>query len=189
MTALQMIIIVFFSACTGWIISWLTLRILFSSTGKKIQVRFAITAGKALQQEFQSHGIIDDKIADPALLEKMKPEIEKHVDFFLNEKLATVFPLLYKFMGEKTLMQFKNAFMAEIDLLFPVVIKNYIGSLKTTLQLDEIIAEKIEKIPTRTIRDLFFEHARKEILYFKLACTGVGILMGLLALLAAFFLS
>ena len=121
MTAVQMSIIVFFTAFTGWIISWLTIRLLFSPS---LRSGLGTKAGQVFQQEFESSKMIDEKITDPSLFEKMKPEIEKHVDFFLNEKLATVFPLLFKFMGEKTLKQFKDAFMIEIDLLFPVIIKN-----------------------------------------------------------------
>src|ERR1700712_1936051 len=100
MAGTQMIIIVLFSAFTGWVISSLTLRLLFNTSSKKIlgfipelKSRLGDRAGKAFQREFETSEIIDQKIADPLLFEKMKPEIEKHVDFFLNEKLATVFPL------------------------------------------------------------------------------------------------
>src|SRR5436190_23365493 len=114
MTATQMFIIVLFSGFAGWVISHLTVYLLFASPTQKkggiipaLMPRLAIKASQVFQSEFESSTIIDEKITDPLIFEKMKPEIEKHVDFFLNEKLATVFPLLYKFMGEKTLLQFK----------------------------------------------------------------------------------
>lgn len=184
-------IIVLFSGLTGWVISQLTLFFLFKKiTGKNAVVIPAVAkkTGSFFQSEFESSKAIDEKIADPLLLEKMKPEIEKHVDFFLNEKLATVFPLLYKFMGEKTLLQFKQAFMVEIDLLFPVIIRNYMSTLKKEFRLDSIIAERINMIPAEAIRQGFYENAKKEIFYFKCMCSLVGIAMGLVMLLILSFL-
>jgi hypothetical protein len=188
MGPVQMIIIVVFSAFTGWFISWCTLQLLFSEKAFQGRLyawksRMANTAGKLLQSEFESSAIIEQKISDPSLFEKLKPEIEKHVDLFLNEKLATIFPLLYKFMGEKTILQFKTAFMIEIDLLFPVVIKNYIAGLKNELRLDTIVTEKINAILVKAIRQFFVEKMGKNILYFKLACTSIGLIMGLLLVL------
>ncbi len=185
MGPLQVIIIVFCSALTGWLIAGFTLQFLFGGSSKNgaLKSRLADNAGKLFQHEFESSTIIDEKISDPALLQKLKPEIEKHVDFFLNEKLAGIFPLLYKFMGEKTLSQFKTAFMIEIDLLFPVIIKSYLSSLKKELRLDTMIAGRINAIPVKTIKQAFLRNAKKEIFFFRLACTFIGLVMGLLAIL------
>lgn len=181
MTVVQMVFIIFSFAFTGWFISWLTCRLLFSASSRK---KWGIKAGLLFQSEFESSEMINEKISDPLLFEKLKPEIETHVDFFLGEKLATIFPLLYKFMGEKTLLQFKNAFMVEIDLLFPVIIKNYMSSLKKELRLDTLIAERVNNIPVENIRRAFFANAKKEILYFKFTCILTGLLSGLLTILA-----
>ena len=185
MTTVQMSIIIFFTSFTGWIISWLTIRLLFSPS---LKAGLGAKAATVFQQEFESSKMIDEKITDVTLFEKMKPEIEKHVDFFLNEKLATVFPLLYKFMGEKTLMQFKDAFMIEIDLLFPVIIKNYMSTLRKEIRLDTIISERINAIPIQTIRLYFFKHAKKQIFYFRLVCCFTGLLMGVLTVIALHYI-
>ena len=181
---MQMGIILFFSACTGLAISWVATRLLFSSPLKKA---VALKAGHVLQQEFESSTIIDEQMANPLLFENLKPEIEKHVDFFLNEKLAIVFPLLYKFMGEKTLMQFKNAFMIEIDLLFPVIIRNYMATLKKEIRLDTIISQRINAIPGKTIQAYFMKYAKKEIFYFREACCLIGLMMGILTVICIHF--
>ncbi len=184
MEPVKIIIILCYSAFTGWLISWLTLQLLFTpSKLKSPQSRLAAKAGSVIQHEFESSSAIEEKIADPLLFEKLKPEIEKHVDYFLNEKLAMIFPLLYKFMGEKTLAQFKQAFMIEIDLLFPVIIRNYMSSLKKEIRLDNIVSERISQVPVNHLRGLFFQHAKKEIFYFRLVCVISGSLMGLFTVL------
>src|SRR5436309_3253101 len=153
----QMLLIICCSALTGWIISWLTLQIIFSDSlrMRSLKMRIGKHAATVFQKEFESSTLIEQNIEDPQLFEKLKPEIEKHVDFFLNEKLATIFPLLYKFMGEKTLLQFKNAFMIETELLFPVIFRNYISSLKDKLKFDQLILDRINQIPLSTIRRTF----------------------------------
>lgn len=182
MGLLQMAIIVCISGFTGWLISWLSLRLLFISIFKKKRPG-GYSALSFLQKEFENSTLIDEKIADPVLFERLKPEIESHVDYFLNEKLATVFPLLYKFMGEKTLAQFKAAFMTEIDLLFPVIIKSYAGSLKKEIRLDIAINERLNVISGQKLKAFFFEHAKKEIARFMILCIVTGLLSGLLTVL------
>ncbi len=177
MTAVQILIILLSSATTGLLIALITLRLLFTASSKK---NWAGKLSILAQKEFESSVLLEEKVSDPQLFEKLKPEIEWHVDLFLTEKLAAVFPLLYKFMGEKTLMQFKGAFMTETDLLFPVIIKKYISSLKKDISIDQIISEKINSIPIKEIRVAFYRNARKEILCFKLICVGTGLLTGLL---------
>ncbi len=55
---------------------------------------------------------IEEELPVPNL-EKLKPEIEKHVDAFLNQKLREVFPILSKFIGVKTTNQLKDSFLLE----------------------------------------------------------------------------
>lgn len=195
MTGIQLFVFVICSTVTGWLISWLLTYLLFksSSTNKGLIPGFTSyltnEVGDMLQQAFESSTIIDEKISDPRMLEKMKPQIEQHVDFFLNEKLATVFPLLYKFMGEKTLSQFKVAFMTEIDLLFPVIIKNYMSTVKKEIRIAHLISESIQHIPMETARQSFFKSAKKEIFYLRCCCALIGLITGLTGLGIIYFIN
>lgn len=148
-----------------------------------LQERFAGDAAKAASAHLLPTDFIEQQVADPLLLEKLKPEIEKHVDHFLHEKLSTVFPLLYKFMGEKTLLQFKTAFLAEIDILFPVIMKKYAGELLNEASLEKILAEQIRNLPVTAIRKTLYRYAGREIILFQLTCAGIGFATGLLILL------
>jgi len=70
---------------------------------------------------------IEQKIISAENLEKLKPEIEKHLDDFLNHKLREVFPILSKFIGVKTINQLKDAFLTELETIFPVMINRYMA--------------------------------------------------------------
>jgi uncharacterized membrane protein YheB (UPF0754 family) len=195
MPSIQLLIILFFSAFIGWFIAWLTIKILFwpvkplHIAGIKLQGMIpakksylADKIGSLIQSGFVSYNGLDEKVSDPALLEKLKPEIENHVDHFLKEKLKTVFPILAQFMGEKTISQFKTAFLDEIDNLFPVLMKNYIAGLKNEIRLDTIISEKINAISMTTLQNSFHTAAKNEIRYFKIACTCAGLLIGIVCI-------
>ncbi len=191
MTVFQMFLVIAIATGTGWMISIITLHFLFSSNSKKINdtntinqrgstlmAVFAARAGNMLQAEFDESGVLNQRLSDPVLLQKLKPEIEHHVDIFLNEKLALIFPLLYKFMGEKTLSQFKAAFLTETDLLFPVIIKKYMENLTAGIKINELVADKINAIPVSLIKKVIRENATKEVIYFKLICIATGAFSG-----------
>ena len=197
-----MLLIIGIAAATGWVISIITVHLFFISASKKInhtdrisqpntsfQSKLANSAGDLVQSEFVESGILDKRLSDPVLFQKLKPEIEHHVDIFLNEKLAVIFPLLYKFMGEKTLSQFKTAFLTETDLLFPVIIKKYMENLASGIKINEIVANKINTIPASSISKIIRENASKEIIYFKLICIATSVISALFSVTVLYFIN
>lgn len=146
------------------------------------QERIASGAGQLIQAEFIAYKGLEDKLADPQLIAKLKPQIEVHVDHFLREKIKAVFPIIAQFMGEKTINQFKAALLDEIDNLLPVLLKNYAAELKNEIRLDQIVESKINALETSQLQQIFYSSARKQISRFKLACGFVGLLMGLVTL-------
>ena len=187
------LIIIFFTSFTGWFISWMVIKILFwpvkpiHIAGTRLQgvipakQRFlAEKFGVGIQSAFHDYKGLDEKLADPSLLLKLRPEIEIHIDHFLKEKLKTVFPLLAQFIGDKTMSQFKAAFLTEIDNLLPVLIKNYMTELKNEIKLDCIISDKINVLSIETVKDIFHKNMKSEIRYFSAACTVIGLLSGII---------
>lgn len=180
MTALQALIIAGVSGITGLLVISTLLSFLFRSarTPNGILQKFIITTGKNISTKLASSGIADQYISNPSILEKLKPEIEQHVDAFLDEKLSTVFPLLYKFMGDKTRFQFKQAFMAETEILFPVVIRKYFDSVKNEISLSDLIHKYTEHINYPELFQKLRTTAAKEILLFRISGFVLGLLMG-----------
>src|SRR5438045_1032322 len=122
------IITVLLSTFTGWVTTWIAIKMLFHPRrpfnlfGFKIQGIFpknqhliAVKLGQVVCNELLSFDEIEKKVTDPANLEKLKPEIEAHIDNFLNNKLKEVFPMLSMFIGDKTIGQLKSAFLVELE--------------------------------------------------------------------------
>jgi len=146
------IIPVLLSTFTGWITTWIAIKMLFhprrpvNVLGLKIQGIFpknqlliAQKLGQVVSKELISFSEIESKVTDPDNLKKLRPEIENHIDSFLRDKLKETFPLLSMFMGEKTINQLKAAFLMELESLFPVLMKSYMTKLEQDLDLEKIV--------------------------------------------------
>ena len=150
------IIPVLLSAFTGWVTTWIAIKMLFhprnpvNILGFKLQGIFpknqqliAQKLGQVVSKEFLSFAEIEAKVTNPENLQKLKPEIENHIDKFLREKLSDLFPMLSMFIGDKTINQLKAAFLLELENLFPILMKSYMTKLEQDLDLEKIVTEKV----------------------------------------------
>lgn len=187
----QVLIILFVSTAGSWLSACLFIRFLFNPAKAKkiagIKLQGILPASQAVlaneiaafvNKHFLSPEFVTEKIVSPALLQKLQPEIEIHIDHFLKEKLSVAFPLLSKFMGEKTLSRFKEAFLAEVEILFPALLKNYTASLIQQLNPEKMIAQKINNISIPAIEKIILARASKQIYSVKLAAAVFGLLTG-----------
>jgi uncharacterized membrane protein YheB (UPF0754 family) len=121
-------------------ILWFTIQGLFP----KRQQQFAEKIGKLVSTELLlMFGDIEQKITNPANLEKIMPDVEAHIDRFLRVKLAEQMPMISMFIGEKTIVELKTVFTAELKTLFPVIMEKYLHTLQSELNLEGIVIEKI----------------------------------------------
>lgn len=102
-----------------------------------IPVLFGALAPRLISSAF-SGDKIGTMISDPASLEKIRPEIEQHLDHFLGEKLAKEMPVIGMFVGEKTILQLKQLFMKELDIIFPTVMGRYFNEITTNLSSEKM---------------------------------------------------
>ena len=147
-----LILIPLISAFIGWFTNWIAIKMLFHPREpKKIlwitfhgifpkrQKQFAEKLGKLVSEELLSFGDIEEKITDPANIQKLMPVVEEHIDRFLREKLRQQMPMISMFIGEKTINELKTVFTNELETLFPVIMKSYMNSLQQELDLEKIV--------------------------------------------------
>ncbi len=186
------IVPVLLSAFTGWITTWIAIKMLFhprnpvNILGWKVQGIFpknqqliAQKLGQVVSKEFLSFSEIEAKVTSPENLQKLKPEIEKHVDKFLREKLGELFPMLSMFIGEKTINQLKSAFLVELENLFPILMKNYMGKLEQDLDLEKIVTEKVAGFSSEKLEEILHQITKKEFQFLELIGGVFGLLIGL----------
>jgi uncharacterized membrane protein YheB (UPF0754 family) len=130
---------------------------------------------------------IENKITNPANVEKIMPHIEQHIDNFLRVKLAEQMPMISMFIGEKTIAQLKGVFTEELKNLFPVIMQNYIGNLKTDFNIETLVNNKIAAVSMENLSQTFNKVLMREIKLIKIWGAAIGLIIGLLQLCFIFF--
>ena len=144
----------------------------------KNQVRIAEKLGQVVGNELLSFNDIQQKITSTDNLDKLKPEIEKHIDNFLNHKLKDVFPILSKFIGVKTTNQLKDAFMVELESMFPTLMNSYMHQLKSDIDLEKIVMEKVAGFSSEKLEEILIAITKKEFHFLEVVGGVFGFLIG-----------
>lgn len=143
----------------------------------KNQIKIAKMLGH-VSTELLPFADIEERITSNENLEKLKPEIEKHIDVFLNKKLKDVFPILSKFIGEKTTNQLKGAFMNELETMFPTLMNQYMRQLKNDLDLEKIVTEKVSGFSGEKLEAILKQITKSEFKFLKIVAAVFGCLIG-----------
>ena len=192
MPLLQYILPLLLSAFTGWFVIWLIIKMLFSPhkpiTVAGLDIQGVLPAnqqliaekiGKLVSAEF-SFDALQQKVTDPENFNKLKPEIEKHIDSFLRERLKVTFPMLSMLIGDKTITQLKTAFLTELETLFPVLMSSYITNLQKDFNIEKQVTEKIAGFSISKIEDQIYASAKKQLFKVQLLGAAIGLLTGLI---------
>jgi len=144
--------------------------------------------GQVVGKELLSFAEIEQKVTNPENLQKLRPDIEAHVDNFLRNKLKDVFPMLSMFIGDKTINQLKEAFLIELENLFPVLMKNYMNKLQSDLDLEKIVTEKVAGFSSGKLEDILNQITKREFQFLEVIGGVFGFVIGLFQVLLALLL-
>lgn len=193
------ILIPLISAFIGWFTNWIAIKMLFHPREpKKIlwftlhgifpkrQQQFAEKLGKLVCEELLSFGDIEEKITNPENIQKLMPLIEGHIDHFLRVKLAQQMPMISMFIGDKTINELKTVFIAELEELFPIIMKNYMTSLQKDLDLEKIVVQKVAGFSSDKMEQVLNSIMSKEFRFVEIIGGVLGFLIGLLQVLITF---
>lgn len=184
------------SAFIGWFLMWICIKLLFHpKQPKKIlgltiqgifpakQEQLAIKSGRLISSKLFSFSNLEEKIADPQSVSKLLPVLETHIDIFLREKLPVQIPMLGMLIGDKTISQVKGVFMKELEELFPLLMKQYMNTLQSELDLETMITEKVRKLPPASIEQVVNETLYPQFKLVKIIGAVIGFIIGLVQIL------
>jgi uncharacterized membrane protein YheB (UPF0754 family) len=187
-----LILIPFISAFIGWFTNWIAIKMLFHpKEPKKIlgitfqgifpkrQVQFAEKLGILVSKELISFSEIEEKITDPKNIQKLMPIVEVKIDEFLRSRLSDAFPIISMFIGENTISQLKAVFMKELETLFPNMIKTYMKSLESSLDLEKIVTEKVSGFSSDKMEDILNQIMSKEFRFVEIIGAVLGFIIGI----------
>jgi len=188
-----LLVIPVISAFIGWVTNWVAIKMLFhpkqpvnilgftvQGIFPKRQDQFAAKLGKLVGEELLSFSDIEEKITKPENLEKLLPQLETQIDKFLREKLADSMPMISMFIGDKTIEKIKSVFMEELRILFPTMIKKYVGQLQHDLDLERIVTEKVRNFSSDKLESILYQVMSKEFRFVEIVGGILGFIIGLL---------
>lgn len=146
----------------------------------KRQEQFAQKLGKLVSEELLSFDEIEKKITNPENLKSILPQLESHIDHFLRVKLSNAMPMISMFIGDKTIEKLKSVFLEELEELFPKIMKQYTGSLKSQLDLEQIVTEKVKGFSSDKLEEILYQVMAKEFRFVEIIGGVLGFLIGLL---------
>jgi uncharacterized membrane protein YheB (UPF0754 family) len=199
--AWQLFLIPVASAFSCWLVIKLFLAILFrprqpiSMFGFRVQgilpkkqSAIAVQAGKIVAEQFFSSKLIEEKISDPSILQKIMPLIEDHIDDFLRNKLKKEMPFIGMLIGDKTIGSLKKVFMTELEILFPNIMKSYASNLITDLNIEQLVSQKIAAASIPGIEASIKKNFSKERRLIMLTSASIGLVIGLVVMITIAYL-
>ena len=186
----------FISALIHWVTIWMALKMLFhpkqpkrflgmtfQGVFPKKQQQIAENLGRIVGQELLSFQDIEQKITGGNNLDRIYPEIEKHIDDFLRVRLKESMPMIAMFIGEATTLQMKDIFMNELKSMLPGLLKNYINNLKEELDLEKIVVEKIKGFSSDRLENMLNQILTKEFRFVEVIGAVLGFIIGVVQIL------
>ena len=194
------VITILLSTFTGWVTTWIAIKMLFhprkpmnilglivQGIFPKNQRLIAEKLGQVVGKELLSFDEIERKITNPENLQKLRPDIEQHIDHFLHNKLKDVFPMA-SMLGEKTLNQLKDAFLLELENLFPLLMKSYMNKLQHDLDLEKMVTEKVAAFSSEKLENILNQITKKEFKFLEVIGGFFGLVIGIAQVLISIFL-
>ena len=192
----KLLLIPIISAFIGWFTNWIAIKMLFHprvptkilgitfhGIFPKRQKQFAEKLGKLVSNELLSFKDIEQKITDPNNIKKIMPHVEGHIDHFLRNKLSEQMPMISMFIGDKTIAQLKSVFIAELEILFPTIMTNYMENLQNELDLEKIITEKVSGFSSDKLEEILNAIMSKEFRFVEIIGAVLGFVIGLVQVL------
>lgn len=171
------------SALTGWLTVQWGVRFFISRVLPRQRAQWTASIARAASTTLFDSDVLEQKVAHPGSFEKLRPQLEIHIDDFMRKGLPQAFPVISTFIGERTIGQLKEIFMKELETIFPQVMKGYIKNLQEDLDPGTMITEKLNAIPTERMQATLYQAAGSQVNKAALLAGLAGLLVGLIQLL------
>jgi len=187
------ILIPIISAFIGWFTNWVAIKMLFhpkkpifvlglriQGIFPKNQQQFAEKLGKVVGSELLSFSELEEKITKQENIDKLIPLVDSHIENFLKNKLKETMPMIAMFISDKTIDQLKTVFITELQSLFPNLMQQYMQQLKTDLDFEKIVTEKVSNFSSDKLEQILLQIMSKEFRFVEILGGVLGFIIGVL---------
>jgi len=183
----------FIAALVGWFTNYIAVKMLFhpkrpvnvfgiytlQGIFPKNQQNVANKIGKMVAEELLSSQDLKDHIITPENIEAIVQVIENKIEDFFSTKLPKRYPRLTKILlTDKLKTRIVQELMEEVDSTVPEVIDGYFGEIGERFNVEEIIKEKVNNLPSEKLEDLLMNLLEKEFKFIEYIGAVIGFIIG-----------
>jgi len=185
-----------FSALIGWVTNFIAVKMLFYPRQErnfylfklhgvfpKRQALLAQRLGRVVANELLSVQSIQAHVHNPETMEELNQTISTETEQYLRNKVENIrIPLISTFIDEKRLTQIHGIMIKEIDQFIPKIMDSMSEKL-STLDVETMVAEEVQKFDALKIEKLIKGILHKELHFIELAGAVLGFIIGLIQVL------
>ena len=183
----------FIAALVGWFTNYIAVKMLFhpkkpvnvlgvytlQGIFPKNQLNVANKIGKMVAEELLSSQDLKNHIITPENVEAIVQVIENKIEDFFSTKLPKRYPRLTKILlTDKLKTRIVQELMEEVDSTVPEVIDGYFGEIGERFNVEEIIKEKVNNLPSEKLETLLMNLLEKEFKFIEYVGAVIGFIIG-----------
>ena len=183
----------FIAALVGWFTNYIAVKMLFhpkkpvnvlgvytlQGIFPKNQLNVANKIGKMVAEELLSSQDLKNHIITPENVEAIVQVIENKIEDFFSTKLPKRYPRLTKILlTDKLKTRIVQELMEEVDSTVPEVIDGYFGEIGERFNVEEIIKEKVNNLPSEKLETLLMNLLEKEFKFIEYIGAVIGFIIG-----------
>lgn len=184
----------FIGAITGWVTNWLAVKMLFHPKEPKnflfFKVQGVFPKRQKVMAEKLGHIVAAELFSIDDVVDKMKSAdntevlgfVEQKIDDFINVKLPESMPMLAMFLNADLKLKIKTTLLSEIEEVIPGVIESYANKLKTDVDVEAIVYEKVVNFSSEKLEEILFSIMKKEFKFIELLGGVLGFIIGIIQL-------
>ena len=184
------------AALIGWVTNYLAIKMLFHPRKEvkflfvkiqgvfpKRQHQLAESIGNLVAKELVSIDDITSTLKNEDNLEGVYVILDQKAEVFLREKLLGSFPMLSMFINDELIGKVKAMLMDELKSSIPQIIDNYTEGLKSSLDIQKIVHDKVVNFSLEKLEEVLFSIMKKEFKFIEIVGAVLGFFIGLIQLL------
>ncbi len=179
-------------AFIGWITNFIAIKMLFhprqplqvasltvQGIFPKRQKALALNLAAVIEGELLSHDDIRQAMHRPEFARRLKDRILDGFTDFLSKRLGGLNPMIAMFLDSAMMDRIKGLLDAEMDRIVPGLLETATSELKNTLDVRQIIQDKIEGLSMERLEALLMSIMAREFRFIEVVGAVLGGLIGL----------
>jgi uncharacterized membrane protein YheB (UPF0754 family) len=180
-------------AFIGWITNFIAIKMLFhprqpvrigsltvQGIFPKRQKALAMNLAAVIEGELLSHNDIQQVMHRPEFAAKLKDRIQDGFAEFLSKRLGGLNPMIAMFLDGAMMDKIKGLLDTELDRIVPGLLETATSELENTLDLRQVIQDKIEGLSMEKLEILLMSIMAREFRFVELVGGVLGAFIGLI---------